>query len=261
MHYFEYGQEDAERPTLVALHGLSSGATPMGPVLRKLSPHYGRIIAPDMPGHGFSADPKTLTVDAIYEGMIPLLDSVLTGPAVFFGHSLGGAVSMRIALERPDLVSGLVLLSPAGAPTPADDHEAWIERFQMTDQAAATTFVQDLYMKSPALLPIVAWACRRLFRREPVRQLLASTRRDHALTGQQLNGLTVPIRFIWGEAERTLLKAHRDFFIAHLPLHADVVTPRHFTHCPYLEYPDQVAALVAGFVAQRLTEQPIAASA
>ncbi|MGB0590893.1 MAG: alpha/beta fold hydrolase [Myxococcota bacterium] len=260
-HYFECGAEDPARPTLVALHGLSSGATPMGPVLRKLTSHYGRIIAPDMAGHGFSDDPDSLTVDAIYEGIIPLLESALKGPAVFFGHSLGGAVSLRIAIERPDLVSGLVLLSPAGAPTPADAHEAWIERFQMIDQEAAAAFVQDLYMKSPAFLPIVAWTCRRLFRRDPVRQLLASTRRDHALTGEQLNGLTVPVRFIWGEAERTLLKVHRDFFIAHLPLHADVVTPRHFTHCPYLEYPDQVAALVAGFVAQRLAQEPLAATA
>lgn len=260
-HYFEFGEDDPDRPTLVALHGLSSGATPMGPVLRKLTPHCGRIIAPDMAGHGFSDDPETLTVDAIYEGIIPLLESALTGPAVFFGHSLGGAVSMRLAIERPDLVSGLVLLSPAGAPTPADDHEAWISRFQMTDQAAATDFVQGLYIDPPVFLPIVAWTCRRLFRRAPVRQLLASTRRDHALTGAQLNRLTVPIRFIWGDAERTLLQAHRDFFIAHLPLHADVVTPSHFTHCPYLEHPDQVAALVAGFVAQRLTERPLAASA
>ena len=261
MHYFEFGSDAPDRPTLVALHGLSSGATPLGTVLRKLTSHYGRIIAPDMSGHGFSDDPETLTTEAIYEGMIPLLEATLNGPAVFFGHSLGGAVSIRIALERPELVSGLVLLSPAGAPTPSDSHEAWIERFQMTDQAAATAFVRDLYVKSPAFLPIVAWTCRRLFRRDPVRQLLASTRRDHAITGEELNGLTVPIRFIWGDAERTLLKVHRDFFIAHLPLHADVVTPSHFTHCPYLEYPDQVAALVAGFVAQRLPQQLMAASA
>jgi len=261
MHYFEFGSDAPDRPTLVALHGLSSGATPMGAVLRKLTSHYGRIIAPDMAGHGFSDDPETLTAEAIYEGMIQLLEATLNGPAVFFGHSLGGALSIRIAIERPDLVSGLVLLSPAGAPTPSDSHEAWIERFQMTDQAAATAFVRDLYVKSPAFLPIVAWTCRRLFRREPVRQLLASTRRDHAMTGEELNSLTVPIRFIWGDAERTLLKVHRDFFIAHLPLHADVVTPSHFTHCPYLEYPDQVAALVAGFVAQRLPQQLMAASA
>ncbi len=259
-HYYDgEGVSGSGHPPLVALHGLSSGATPMGPVLRRLTSHYGRIIAPDMAGHGFSDSPERTTLDTLYAGVIDLLDEALDEPAVFFGHSLGGALALRVALQRPDLVAGLVLLSPAGAPTPPDQHEAWMERFLMTDQEAAAAFVRALYIRQPTFTPVVAWACRRLFQRAPVRQLLASTRRDAVLTGSQLSSVSVPIRLIWGGAEKTLLPVHRNFFVAHLPLHADIVTPAHFTHCPYLEYPDQVAALVAGFAAQRDAAPGVAA--
>tara|TARA_B100001287_G_C22278530_1_gene342751 strand:- start:221 stop:502 length:282 start_codon:yes stop_codon:yes gene_type:complete len=83
-----------------------------------------------------------------------------------------------------------------------------------------------------------------------VRQILATTRRDRVLRPGDLESLAMPIRFIWGGSERTLLSAHRDFFLAHLPPHAEVLTPQHFTHCPYLEYPEQVAAFVAGFASE-----------
>ena len=259
LHFFEAGHAQSTKPTLVALHGLSSGAMPLGPVLAHLKSHFGRIIAPHMPGHGFSDAPEALSVQTIYAGILSLLEQTLEGRALFFGHSLGGAVSLRIALERPDLVNGLALLSPAGAPTPASEHERWMERFQMVNQEAAAEFVRRLYVDTPALLPVVAWTCRRLFRRAPVRQLLSATRRDYALTPEQLSSITVPIRFIWGDAERTLLPVHREFFLEHLPSHAEVLTPGHFTHCPYLEFPDQVAALVAGFQTYRLLSETQAA--
>ena len=259
LHYFEAGERASDKPTLVALHGLSSGAMPLGPVLSRLRHHFGRIIAPDMPGHGFSDAPGSLSVHVIYEGISALLAQILDGPALFFGHSLGGAVSLRVALERPEWVDGLALLSPAGAPTPADQHERWLERFMMADQEAAREFVRSLYVKTPSALPVVAWTCRRLFRRPPVQDILRSTRRDYALTAEQLGSLEVPIRFIWGASERTLLDAHRDFFLSHLPPHAEVLTPEHFTHCPYLEHPDQVAALIAGFQTYTLIREHHAA--
>ena len=59
--------------------------------------------------------------------------------------------------------------------------------------------------------------------------------------------LTVPVRFIWGGAERTMLPAHKAFWLAHLPAHAEIVSPPHFTHCPYLENVGEVADLITGF--------------
>ncbi len=259
LHYYDTGLE--EGPTLVALHGLSSGATLMGPVLAKLTRRFGRVIAPDMPGHGFSDAPTPLTIERLYATVSQFLSEVVTGPVVIFGHSLGGAVALRFALDHPERVQGLILLSPAGAPSPEAERESWLERFRMVDYAAATSFVRGLYVRRPVYLPVVAGACRWLFHRPPIRQLVGTIRRDALIvfSEEELRGVEVPIRFIWGGAERTMLEAHKAFWLANLPPQAEIFTPSHFTHCPYLEFPGEVAGFIDDFRLSSPSQAEVAA--
>jgi len=68
----------------------------------------------DRPGHGHSERPdkaETLAVQA--EQAAGVLRALAPGePAIVVGHSFGGAVSLRLALDHPELVAGLVLLAP-----------------------------------------------------------------------------------------------------------------------------------------------------
>jgi len=73
-----------------------------------------RLIAPDLPGHGCSAD-----WDGVGEyhaettrAVLALLSRVSDGPVPLIGHSFGATVALRAALERPEAVSALVLLEP-----------------------------------------------------------------------------------------------------------------------------------------------------
>lgn len=250
LHYYDTGDTG---PALVVLHGVSSGATLMAPLLRRLAPQaaaedapHGRVIAPDMPGHGFSEAPEPFGLEQLYRASAQLLDQALDAPSVLFGHSLGGAIAVRYAIERPERVSGLCLLSPAGAPSPAAERQGWLDQFAMPDQEAALAFVRKLYIDPPRYLPLVARATRFLFHRRPIVELLQSARDDFALTlsAQDIAALSMPIRFVWGQAETTMLPAHKAFWLEHLPAHAEVLTPPHFTHCPYLEHVDDVVELI-----------------
>lgn len=71
--------------------------------------------AVDLPGFGRSAPPEDgrYTVGAHARAVIGHLDRRGRGPVHLFGNSLGGAVSTRVAAERPDLVRTLTLVSPA----------------------------------------------------------------------------------------------------------------------------------------------------
>jgi pimeloyl-ACP methyl ester carboxylesterase len=249
VHYYDTEGGGGDGPFLVVLHGVSSGATLMAPILSRLAPRFERVVAIDMPGHGFSESPADLDLESFYSGVEHVLERVLDRPAVIFGHSLGGAVASRFAVDHPERVRGLVLLSPAGAPSPVDQRQAWLDQFAMKDHRAAMDFVRLLYLKPPIYLPVVARACRWLFQRESVRQLLRSAREDYSLTLEpaQIASIAAPIRFIWGGAERTMLPAHRAFWFEQLPSHAERVTPPHFTHCPYLEYVGEVADLITDF--------------
>jgi pimeloyl-ACP methyl ester carboxylesterase len=71
--------------------------------------------AMDLPGFGFSPPPASgrYTIDAMAEAVGALIDRRGRWPVHLAGNSLGGAVCVRLAARRPDLVRTLTLISPA----------------------------------------------------------------------------------------------------------------------------------------------------
>lgn len=63
----------------------------------------------DLPGHGDSP----ASIESYAAVVIRLLEE-LGGPAILLGHSMGGAIALDIALTRPDLLRGLVLVGTGG---------------------------------------------------------------------------------------------------------------------------------------------------
>lgn len=71
--------------------------------------------AVDLPGFGRSEPPASgrYTLGAHTRAVVEHLERRGRGPVHLFGNSLGGAVSLRVAADRPDLVRTLTLVSPA----------------------------------------------------------------------------------------------------------------------------------------------------
>ncbi|MFF2041227.1 alpha/beta fold hydrolase [Kitasatospora sp. NPDC058170] len=71
--------------------------------------------AVDLPGFGRSAPPAdgNLSLNGHVRAVIGYLEATGRGPVHLFGNSLGGAVCVRLAALRPDLVRTLTLISPA----------------------------------------------------------------------------------------------------------------------------------------------------
>jgi pimeloyl-ACP methyl ester carboxylesterase len=67
----------------------------------------------DLPGFGYSGPGRSYTIATMADRVITWIEHSGRGPVHLFGNSLGGAISVRVAGTRPDLVRTLTLISPA----------------------------------------------------------------------------------------------------------------------------------------------------
>jgi pimeloyl-ACP methyl ester carboxylesterase len=101
-----------EGPPVLLVHGLGGFKESWGRLPGLIADNGRRAVAVDLPGWGESPAPGSAPHSPRWYAarLAPLLADL--GPAIVVGHSLGCQASVRLAVARPDLVRGLVLLAP-----------------------------------------------------------------------------------------------------------------------------------------------------
>ena len=99
-------------PAVILLHGLFGAGKNLGVLARSLSTDY-RVISLDLRNHGASAHDPATDYQAQAADVAETMGRLGISHAVLIGHSMGGKVAMRLALDRPDLVEALVVLDIA----------------------------------------------------------------------------------------------------------------------------------------------------
>jgi pimeloyl-ACP methyl ester carboxylesterase len=102
-------EESGDGPPLVLIHG-TGGAT-WGPLTPLLEPGY-RTIWYHRRSFGASAHEPLADLPRHTSDAAALLEALDAGPAVVVGHSMGGVISIDLAVRRPDLVRALVVVEP-----------------------------------------------------------------------------------------------------------------------------------------------------
>lgn len=133
-----YMDEGQGPRTLLFVHGLGSYAPAWKKNLDDLRKDH-RCIAIDLPGYGHSSKADYAADMAFYAGVIAdLLRNLQVGPVTLVGHSMGGQIAMVTALGHPDLVSGLVLVAPAGFETFHKGQKQWFREVFTPDLVRLT---------------------------------------------------------------------------------------------------------------------------
>jgi pimeloyl-ACP methyl ester carboxylesterase len=120
LHVVELGPRDAAGPPIVMLHGASSNLEAMRQSVGERLAQNHRVILVDRPGHGWSARERLAdSTPAIQGRMIEqALAKLGVGRAIIVAHSWAGALGLRMALDYPERVAGVVLLAPVVYPWP-----------------------------------------------------------------------------------------------------------------------------------------------
>lgn len=127
MRYFVAG----EGPPLVLVHGLSGAATNWTELAPLLATRR-RVLVPELPGHGGSEPlPVAPNLNGYADRVRHLAEQEGMLPAALVGHSLGGSISLRLALRWPEDVSAVVLAGSAGIGSTTRWAQFWIAFFGM----------------------------------------------------------------------------------------------------------------------------------
>lgn len=110
LFYREAGDPAAQ--TVVLLHGFPSSSHMFRDLIPLLAGKF-HVIAPDMPGYGYSdmptVDKYDYTFDNLATSVQGLLNQIKVKNYVLYMHDYGGPVGMRIATAQPTRVKGLVV--------------------------------------------------------------------------------------------------------------------------------------------------------
>lgn len=110
-------------PALLLLHG-TGAATHSWRDLTPLLAERFTVIAPDLPGHGFTGPIDSPTLPRMARAMGALLEEMDRRPALALGHSAGAAILVRMALDG--LIAPQAIVSVNGALLPFSGPAAWL---------------------------------------------------------------------------------------------------------------------------------------
>lgn len=220
-------------------------------------------IAYDLPGHGRSADWDGVSdIQAVSTAMAAdILDHAGQGPADIIGHSFGGTVAIRLAVERPDLVRSLVLIEPVFFAVAVQDRPA----LQVQDDAHMRAYrdalrAGDRVGAAKAFTSV--WGDGRGWDRLPPAQQQAMAARIHLidagapaiygdcagiLSGGKLAGITCPVLLIRGGDSPEAIAAINDGLARRIP-QAQQVAIAGAGHMAPITHPAEVAGVARTFL-------------
>ncbi|MFN7175164.1 MAG: alpha/beta fold hydrolase BchO, partial [Thermaurantiacus tibetensis] len=107
-----------EGPPLLLLHGTGAATHSWRDLLPILARDF-QVVAPDLPGHGFTAPLRELaTIPNMARAVEALLERLGIVPRLMAAHSAGAAIAARMLIDRPGETAGLVSFNGALRPFP-----------------------------------------------------------------------------------------------------------------------------------------------
>ena len=245
LHWWQRGNG---LPVLL-LHGFGADHGSWRPLVQQLPPTLA-LVGIDLPHHGKSPALPAESLKDIAEAVGRRLDQEGIAACHVLGHSLGGGVALALAAAQPGRVRSLTLLAPAGLG--AEIAGGFIDGLTRADTEASLKATLSALFHDPSALTgsFVATAFQQL--QAPGRQAALAALAGQLMPGGRqaeslraaLDAVRVPVKLIWGVADRIVPPSHAAGVPGRVALHLlpDV------GHLPQIEAAPLVAELLVGQV-------------
>lgn len=258
-HVQEWGSGPA---TVLLLHGTAASTHSWRDLAPRLARRF-RVVAPDLPGHGFSGMlPRSRrSMSGMAQATRDLLHELRARPTAVIGHSAGAALMLRMALDGD--LDGATLIGLNAALLPFDGlagrlyapmarllaGRSLVPRLAAW-RARDTTSVRRLIDATGSRLdaPAVALYARLLRQPDHVAGVLAMMAHwDLDALARDLPRLQGQLHLVVGEADATVPPAHAARIAARLPK-ATVHRLARLGHLAHEEDPERVGELLLGLL-------------
>lgn len=259
----EEGQ--SHRPVAILIHGWASSWYAVSPLLPLLSQRY-HCFAVNLPGYG--ASPRIdgrVTIPEYAKLLRAFIRQVSDKPVVLVGHSMGGMISLNIALEQPDLIERMVLICPTISGRLSYMINLTLTPFVMLERFAFTRALVNLLEPmmgiTDQLLRTPLFAERTGIGKEDYERIKADTRNRHqgrtraecftAMRENDLRGKIAPINIpslvVWGMEDNVVPLRDASVVAREWP-EADLRIIPNAGHWPQFETPDITERYVRAFL-------------
>ena len=255
-------RDDGGGTPLFLCHGFSGSSHDFALRIQPLAQRRD-VLTVDHRGHGRSEKLRATarySLDRLAADLIALLDSQAGGPVDLLGHSMGGAISLRVVLARPDLVRSLILMNTSAwsfVPTDPAIAELMIAFIDGFDPSGGLPDLSSIDGPETALIAAAAPA-----EWHAVKERMAAAFDPFALKAlgaqlfnegtasvrHRLGEITCPVTVIVGELDHPLVDQAADL-AAEVPGGALTVIPGAY-HSPQLTHPAEWTAAVEEHLAR-----------
>ena len=111
LHYVEEGNGEP----LILIHSIGQSIYTWRNIFSRLSLNY-RVIALDLPGHGYSTRPESFgyTIEEQAKVLELFMDAINIESAHIMAFSMGSAYAMQLAMDNPERIGKMVFIAPGG---------------------------------------------------------------------------------------------------------------------------------------------------
>jgi pimeloyl-ACP methyl ester carboxylesterase len=214
-----------------------------------------RVACTDLRGHGDSDTSFASYGDIETAGDITALIEELGGPAVVVGNSMGAGAAVYAAAERPELISGLVLVGPFVRNAKTGAIGRALLRAAMAPLWAASMWKSYLPKLYKGQLPVDfdeyrAAVVASLRRPGYAKAFSQTTRNDHTVPEQRLSEVAAPTMVMMGELDPDFKDPRAEAEWISGALHALVVMVPEAGHYPQSQQPEITTAAVLHFLGE-----------